>query len=526
MATGAGCRHVIVTETRVETAARLVHDVAALMLSFLPRWANDLLPILMLLGVVAVVLWRLPKVELGHSPAFLRRRFWNWFPLGLTYSFLYMGRYNLTVSKNALGDLMTKEDFGNIFAVGTVVYGFAFLLNGPLTDRWGGRATMLIAAVGAAVMNVLMGGLTYLVLAGEVARGDIVPMMSALYAGNMYFQSFGAVSIAKVNAAWFHVRERGTFGGIFGILISLGIYFAFDWGRLIVTNAPTYWVFFVPAVLLLTFAAIDFFAVFDTPSDTGHADIETADASSGEGSGHLPVLQVAYRMFTNPVIIVIAAVEFCSGFLRQAIMHWYPIFAKQTGAGEAFVASNWGMLLCCAGILGGMLAGVISDHVFQSRRGPVSSVLYGGLVAGALLMFATLTTPWIGWVVVGMSLCVIGVHGMLSGTASMDFGGKKNVGVAVGIIDGCVYLGTALQAVLLGNLLPKDGTAAAQDPARWTSWPTAIAPIALLGLVLATRVWNATPQRRSPQATPAATKSAASAPPTPAPERGGAAQGL
>ena len=45
----------------------------------------------------------------------------------------------------------------------------------------------------------------------------------------MYFQSFGAVSIVKVNASWFHLRERGTFGGIFGILISLGIYLAFDW---------------------------------------------------------------------------------------------------------------------------------------------------------------------------------------------------------------------------------------------------------------------------------------------------------
>ena len=34
----------------------------------------------------------------------------------------------------------------------------------------------------------------------------------------------------------------------------------------------------------------------------------------------------------------------------------------------------------------------------------------------------------LGWTVIFMSLCVIGVHGMLSGTASMDFGGKKNAG--------------------------------------------------------------------------------------------------
>ena len=45
-----------------------------------------------------------------HSAAYRRRRAFNWLPLGLTYAFLYMARYNLTVSKNALGDLMPNLD--------------------------------------------------------------------------------------------------------------------------------------------------------------------------------------------------------------------------------------------------------------------------------------------------------------------------------------------------------------------------------------------------------------------------------
>ena len=58
------------------------------------------------------------------------------------------------------------------------------------------------------------------------------------------------------------------------------------------------------------------------------------------------------------MILTIAFVEFCSGFLRQAIMQWYPIFAKQTGIPDRFVPANWGMLLCVAGILGGVFAGL------------------------------------------------------------------------------------------------------------------------------------------------------------------------
>ena len=49
-------------------------------------------PILILLVVVAVSLSRLPKVELGHTAAYRRRRVFNWLPLGLTLWELHQGR--------------------------------------------------------------------------------------------------------------------------------------------------------------------------------------------------------------------------------------------------------------------------------------------------------------------------------------------------------------------------------------------------------------------------------------------------
>ena len=179
-------------------------------------------------------------------------------------------------------------------------------------------------------------------------------------------------------------------------------------------------------------------------------------------------------------------------------MKWYPVFAKATHVSDGFVAKNWGMLLCCAGILGGVFAGTISDRIFGSRRGPVAAILYAGMLAGTALMFGVLAGPALGWTVIFMSLCVIGVHGMLSGTASMDFGGKKNVGVVVGIIDGFVYLGTAAQAWVLKQVLP-DGDAAA-DPLAWHTWPTAMLPVVVIGLLLAIRVWNATARKGAAQA--------------------------
>ena len=166
----------------------------------------------------------------------MTRRFINWFPLGMTYAFLYMGRYNLTVSKTALGSLMSNQDFGWIFGIGTTVYGVSFLVNGPLVDKIGGKRGIIIAAVGASLANIVMGVLTYLVVTNQL-KMKLVVAFSVIYALNMYFQSYGAVSIIKVKAYWFHVRERGVFGAIFGTLISFGVYFAFDWGKAIVDMA-------------------------------------------------------------------------------------------------------------------------------------------------------------------------------------------------------------------------------------------------------------------------------------------------
>ena len=95
---------------------------------------------------------------LGHSRWFMMRRFINWFPLGMTYAFLCMGRYNIIVAKGALGTLMSKEDLGIIFGVGTWVYALSFLVNGPLIDKkLGGKTGMIISAVGASLANVALG---------------------------------------------------------------------------------------------------------------------------------------------------------------------------------------------------------------------------------------------------------------------------------------------------------------------------------------------------------------------------------
>lgn len=474
------------------------------------------------LCLAAVITLYFVNNPLGHSRKFMMRRFVNWFPLGMTYAFLYMGRYNLNVSKNALGDMMTKEQFGLIFAAGTITYGLSFLLNGPIVDKIGGKKGIIIAALGSSLMNLLMGGATYLYLMGRL-KTNMVLAFSILFALNMFFQSYGAVSIIKVKAYWFHVRERGVFGAIFGTLISFGVYFAFDWGQAIVeasklhiegtqtwfqsfiqhifaidtgTTNATWLVFTIPAGLLIVWALIDMILLKDSPKEANFDDFDTADASSapGEEDDNLKI-SIGFmlkKIFTNPIMITIALVDFTSGVLRNGIMQWYLVYAHEMKNIDAsfydssqFFIKNWGLLLCLTGIFGGFAAGMVSDRLFQSRRGPPAAINNAIMIVLLIIMtFSIMKHPTLlGISAIAITLTVIGVHSLMSGTAAADFGGKKMTATASGIVDGCVYLGSGIQSLAIGYLSAKS----------WHYWPLFLLPFAGMGLYLAMRMWNELP---------------------------------
>lgn len=456
-----------------------------------------------------------------HPWSYRLRRAANWIPLGLAYAFFYMGRYNLTVCKSALGEeLMTKADFGTIFAIGAWVYGVSFLITGPLTDKIGGRLAMLIGTAGTIVANLAMG----LTLYGITNWGwglQIFSTFCFLYAINMHFQSYGAISIVTVKAPWFHVRERGTFSTIFGVMITLGIYFAFDWGFSLVSATrgtldpdrgiwakifgfilqtggtgvdQNWWLFFTPVIVLTVLWIVMYFSLANTPGDAGFKDFDTGEESMSADGARLPVKTVFYKILTHPVLIIICGIEFCSGVLRNGIMHWYPLYAAEVGFRKTFfVTQNWGLVLLVAGLGGAFLTGWASDKFFQSRRAPMATILYGLMLVSVVGMaFALGGNLWIaGGATFLISLAVIGVHGILSGTSTADFGGSRNTGAAVGIVDGMVYLGTGIQSVVIGHITPVGAAAAVAT--NWFWWPMFLAPFALIGLGLSAKIWNAIP---------------------------------
>jgi OPA family glycerol-3-phosphate transporter-like MFS transporter len=453
-----------------------------------------------------------------RESAYRLRRFQNWITIGFLYSLFYMTRYNFSAVspwfKEAFG--WVKTDMGYFEFAMPFAYGLAVIFNGPLSDRIGGKKAFLIGAAGVVVMNFLF-GMSH-VFIGEPAQwmrgpdGELQTLVSnatylygfshesfkwlliAVWTINGYFQSFGALSIVKINAQWFHVRERGTFAAIFGVLIRFGLILSFSGCPFIARVLPWYWAFWIPACLVAFLWLLTLLLVKDTPKQAGFDERDTGD-DAPVTEEKVKLGDILRKVFASKVMWTIAVGSMMIGFVRRSSIDasWFPLYFKEYhhagGASLSYQVAAWGIAL--GGIAGGFVFGIMSDKIYKGRRAPV--VVYGFLgMAATLGLFMLSDRLALGavaaamWVVL-LSFFVNGAHGMIGGAASMDFGGRKAAATAAGLFDGVQYFIAAPSALVVGYITEHYGWQV------WKLWPI---PFALLGGVVMATLWNAVPKGR------------------------------
>jgi OPA family glycerol-3-phosphate transporter-like MFS transporter len=455
------------------------------------------------------------------DPTFRSARTRNWLVLGFLYAAFYMSRYNFAaVMVNLAGTFgWTNTDLGIFETAMPLIYGLSVVFNGPIADRIGGRKAFLFGALGVVVMNGLFGLCisfvdvpavmigkghdAHVVTAAVLKHGfqsrSLLLLMAAIWGANGYFQSFGALSIVKVNAQWFHVRERGTFAGIFGVLIRFGLILAFSVVPAIATVLPLQYAFWIPGVAVGVLFVLNYLFMRDSPLEAGFADLDTGDAQGVSDGKPSSLKFVLKTVFASPVTWTIALGSMMIGMVRRStIDSWYPKYFKEIHLGDStaslasyapYQTAAWGIALM--GIAGGFAFGIASDRVFKGRRAP--AVFFG--FAGMAVMLAVFglidragAGPW------GAALClpllsifVNGAHAMIGGAASMDFGGRKAAATAAGLFDGMQYLASSFVGIGMGYTLDHWG---------WKAWQFVPIPFAVVGALLMTRIWNATPKGR------------------------------
>jgi len=457
-----------------------------------------------------------------EDPAFRARRTQNWMVLGLLYAFFYATRYNLSATSGQLCGYFgwTNTQYGVFETMGPLVYGASVLVNGPIADRIGGKKAFLFGAVGVVVMNFLFGLGTLVVQTPAVwsgegkaavlvtpavlgygfSSGTAIAMMAAFWGINGYFQSFGALSIVKVNAQWFHVRERGTFAGIFGVLIRFGLILAFSGVPWLAGRLSLVWAFWVPAAGVAVLFALNYFLMENAPADAGFEGLDTGDGSTVGDEKPAPLGEILRKVFASRAAWTIAGGSMMIGFVRRSTVDvWFAKYFSNVWLPRGtrlsdylpYQAAAWGIALM--GIAGGFAFGIASDRIFRSRRAPVITLGFSGMAVFLIVLGLAHTGGAGPWAMAGALAClsffINGSHGMIGGAASMDFGGRKAAATAAGLFDGIQYFTSApFVGIGMGKVLDHWG---------WGAWAWVPIPFAVMGALVISTIWNVTPGKKA-----------------------------
>ncbi|MFH0983657.1 MAG: MFS transporter [Planctomycetota bacterium] len=453
-----------------------------------------------------------------HPPGFRLRRGQNWFFLGLTYASYYLCRYNLGLVAPELKETLgfSNAQYGAIGSARAGAYAVGQFVNGLLTDRIGGKQAMMIGALGTAVLNLLFG------LVAWSKFGYLLLALALIRLADGYVQAFGAPGMVKINTAWFRRAERGTFAGIFGFMINLGIMGVGQLRGLLATGFAVPLVFYtlavpkldwrymfvVPPIIAIIIVLLMNLLAKNHPEEAGYRIVHDDEDPSDDPHAHVRIGEVFRKIASNPIVWIVAAAYFCTGFVRTAVVDWYTIYMKDVWSVTPGQKLFWYLSVLAIPLMasfGSLGSGMISDKLFSGRRAPVAAMLYllqSVATVLAILMSANVIPASVGLAVVlmlGIHTACNSTHSILGTAAAMDLGGRKMAGFAAGVIDSFQYFGAMPAGWGIGRALdhyalvtPGAVTAARESEVLGfnpTVWFSAMLPWGLLGTGLMTYLW-------------------------------------
>ena len=405
-----------------------------------------------------------------HPPGFRARRGLSWFTVGLLYSMYYMCRYNFRFAGPGMRaefgwDAQQIADLAGWFSL---AYGTGQLINGLFSDRIGGRATMLIGAIGSIVVNLVIGFSPWT---------SSFLAFATMWMINGYIQACGAPGMVKTNAAWFNRDERGVFAGIFGFMIQSGqtmisllapvILNGFTFLAFVVGPGQWRMLFCIPPIGVALVAIAFYFISSPSPDESGYEKAIHDDVDNSAGTT-VPILESFKFIFLNPLVWFYAVAYACTGAVRHASDQLAPLyfedvlgFNMKTNLPEIAIGTL--ALIPMVAVAGSVFSGWVSDRFFRGHRYPVAMFLYFMesvvIAVAAVVMAYKFIGPSAGGILLGCLFLVLiaitanSTHSIVGAAAPMDIGGKKMAGFAAGVIDSFQYYGAAIGLFVTGRLL-------------------------------------------------------------------------
>lgn len=413
------------------------------------------------------------------------------------YASMYLCRKNFSVAKERLADLyhLSNAQLGDLDTGYLVAYAVGQFVNGTLGDRIGGKRLVGFGLVATALLNMVFG-------VGQSFLFFLVP-----WTLNGFAQSAGWPGCAKAFSNWFARDERGTVMGVWCTCYQAGSVVSTIVATWLLVTFGWQSAFFGPALLVGGFALLFFARQKRAPEAEGLPHVETyyaavtgrdvpadvpavgSDAAGSDAAG--PERATSWDnillVLRSRPIWTLGLTYVVLKFVRYSFLFWLPFYMAQRLEYEAGTAGYTSVAFDLAGIAGAIVAGILSDRVFGSRRGPIVVILMT-LLAGVTYLYGPLSQS--GWLQNAATIALIGfllygADSVTAGVAAVDFGHKRAASLAAGFVNGLGSIGAAMSGFVIGRVSGAYG---------WDAVFHLFGPLCLAGALLMTTMWRTMPE--------------------------------
>ena len=389
------------------------------------------------------------------------------------YATFYFVRKNLSVAmpimQSSLG--FKKTQLGMFLSLHGVLYGVSKFANGFLGDRANARAFMAFGLGASALMNVLFG------------FNSAVVVLGLIWMANGWFQGMGFPPCARLLAHWFPPKQLASRMSIWNISHSIG-------GGLIVILCGYLVViswrlaFFVPAAIAFACVIFIWLALPDTPPSVGLPEVEGTQQHSEHHESRAEFRRfVIERVFLNKYIWIVSLANFFVYIVRYAVLDWGPTLLTESKHVVITHATWMVATFEFCGALGAMFGGWLTDR-FLGGRAVRACVVYMALAGVSMFAFwkmpshsELLTTAVLG----SAGFFVYGPQCLLA-VAAANLATKRAAATAIGLTSIFGYASTVLSGWGLGALVQRYG---------WDVGFKGLIIVTVIGTILFIAAWPA-----------------------------------
>ena len=402
---------------------------------------------------------KVPEDKVMDTYKVLRNRtFWG---ATIAYSLYYVCRMSINVVKQPLIDegILSAGQLGLIGSALLFVYAVGKFLNGFIADYCNIRRFMALGLFISAVVNLLMGALG--LFTSMIPATLVFICFAILWGINGWMQSMGSAPGVISLSRWFPRSQRGSFYSIFSSSPYIGEFISYNVLAVVVGWLGWQSGFIMAALAGLAGSLIILLFVSDTPESKGLPSIQKISGEALAKEDGMPTKDLQKMVLKHPGIWVIAISSAFIYITKYAVAGWGVLFLQKARGFDLAEASQVIAFSAVFGVLGTVLAGWLSDKVFNGDR-VKPAVLSGIISTSSLILFLFVGGSFLLniFYVSLFSLSVGVLYCIVAGLMAVDIVPRKATGAALGVVGISSYVAAGLQDLTSGLLIQCNMTVA------------------------------------------------------------------